>query len=149
MASKLQTFDDLYPGRFLRCGQLHGKNVTLTVARVEREPLVGDDGKEQMRATMYFAETQMGLVMCKTNGICCRAMFGATLADWIGKRVTLMPDKWNGEDCIRIAGSPDIKADITAEIALPRRKATKRLLRRTAAAATTAPAPEREPGEEG
>lgn len=144
----LKTFDDLYPGRFLKAGNLQGRNVTLTIAGVDREELVGDDGKPSTKATMQFTETKMGLVLCKTNGICIKAMFGTELAAWKGKRVTLMPDIWNGEPCIRIAGSPDIAADMTVSVQLPRRKATSRRLTKTAAKAQQAPA-QREPGEEG
>ena len=147
----LKTFDDLYPGRFLKAGNLQGKHVTLTIAGVDREALVGDDGKEQTKATMQFAETKMGLVLCKTNGICIRAMFGPELAAWKGKRLTLMPDTWNGEPCIRIAGSPDIAADMTVSVQLPRRKASTRRLTKTQAGKPAQPqqAPSREPGEEG
>ena len=149
----LKTFDDLYPGRFLKAGNLQGRNVTLTIASVQREGLVGDDGKEQQKATMLFRETQMGVVLCKTNGICIRAMFGDSLANWEGKRITLMPDVWNGEPCIRIAGSPDIPKDITVTVTLPRRKPFTRKLTVTRTAAQPAAQPpkpaEREPGEEG
>jgi len=64
----------------------------------------------------------MQLVTCKTNGLCLKAMFGDRLQNWVGKRVTLFPGEWNGEPCIRVWGSPDIPADISVDIRLPRRK---------------------------
>jgi hypothetical protein len=69
-------------------------------------------------------------VLCKTNGICLREMFGVQLAEWVGKRVTIFPDTWNGEPAIRVWGSPDIAADRDVQITLPRRKPFKKTLRR-------------------
>lgn len=147
MASKLVNFDDLYPGRFLKAGNLHGKHVTLTIASVDREELVGDDGKPSTKATMQFKETKLGLVLCKTNGLLIREMFGASLAAWVGRRVTIGPDTWNGEPCIRVMGGPDLATDCTCTVTLPRRKPFQRKLTKTAAPkAATEPAATREPG---
>jgi hypothetical protein len=62
-------------------------------------------------------------VLCRTNGLCLKAMFGDKLADWIGKRVIFFAGQWNGEECVRVYGSPDIAAPMTIQIQLPRRKA--------------------------
>lgn len=115
-------YDELYPGRFIKAGELKGKKVTLTIDTVELEGLVGDDGKEKPKAIVGFRETEKKLVTCKTNGLCMREMFGRHLPDWIGKRVTIFPDTWNGEPCIRIWGSPDIERDIKVTVTLPRRR---------------------------
>lgn len=115
-------FDQLYPGRFIKAGELQGKKVTLTIKEVDMENLISEDGKEKGKAVVSFVETDKMHVMCKTNGICLKAMFGKKLADWEGKRVTLFPDTWNGEPCIRVWGSPDIQADIDVMVALPRRR---------------------------
>jgi hypothetical protein len=69
-----------------------------------------------------FKETPKKLVTCKTNGICLKAMFGRSLADWIGKRIFIQAEVWNGKDCIRISGSPDIENEFDVEIKLPKRK---------------------------
>ena len=82
-------YDQLYPGRFIKAGELRGKKVTLTIADVDLEDLVGDDGKEKAKAIVSFRETPKKLVTCKTNGICLKEMFGKKLADWIGKRVRI------------------------------------------------------------
>lgn len=124
-------FDQLYPGRFIKAGELLGKKVPVTITAVDLEELVGDAGK-QVKAVLSFAETQKRLVLCKTNGICVREMFGKQIADWIGKRIVLFEDVWNGEPCTRIWGSPDIESDMQVEVALPRRKPFKRTLRATA-----------------
>jgi hypothetical protein len=135
---KPSVFDQLYPGRFIKAGELLGKKVTLTIADVNLEELVGDDGKAKAKAIVSFKETDKGLVTCKTNGICLREMFGVQLADWVGKRVTIFPDVWNGEPAVRIWGSPDIERDVEVTVTLPRRKPFKRSLKKVEAAAAPA-----------
>jgi hypothetical protein len=120
--AKPVNYDQLYPGRFLKAGEFLGKKVTLTITDVDLEELVGEDGKPKLKATVAFKETEKMLVACKTNGFCLKEMFGAEIAGWIGKRVTLFPDTWNGEPCIRVWGSPDIEADKVVTIQLPRRR---------------------------
>ena len=121
-------FDQLYPGRFLKAGEFLGKRVTLTISSVDTEDLMGEDGKEKVKAIISFAETEKKLVACKTNGICLREMFGKKLAEWEGKKVTLFPDTWNGEPCIRVWGSPDIAAEFEVLVSLPRRRPFKKTM---------------------
>jgi hypothetical protein len=121
-------FDQLYPGRFIKSGELLGKKVTLTITAVDLEDLEGGDGTKKAKAIISFDETEKKLVACKTNGICLREMFGKVLAAWIGKRVTIFPDTWNGEPCIRVWGSPDIEAEKEVEISLPRRRPFKKVM---------------------
>lgn len=125
---KPTTYDQLYPGRFLKAGELLGKKVTLTIADVDLEELVGDTGKPQVKCIVSFRETPKKLVACKTNGLCFKEMFGKTIADWIGKRVTLFEDSWNGEPATRVWGSPDIAEEIEVTITLPRRRPFKKTL---------------------
>lgn len=140
-------YDQLYPGRFIKAGELLGKKVTLTITDVDLEDLMGEDGKEKAKAIVSFRETQKKLVTCKTNGICLREMFGKQLANWVGKRVTLFPDTWNGEPCIRVWGSPDIEQDLDVQVALPRRRPFKKTMRRVGAKPTEAtPPPAFDPG---
>lgn len=120
-ASKPVDFDELYPGRFLKAGLLPQNGLTLTISDVDREELEGDKGKK-VKGYLSFADHEMQLVLNKTNGLCLKAMFGPTLSAWIGKRITLFRAKWDGEDCIRIWGSPDIEGDLDVQIALPRKR---------------------------
>jgi hypothetical protein len=119
---KPSVFDELYAGRFIKAGELLGKKVTLTIADVDLEELQDDSGGKKSKAIISFRETEKKLVTCKTNGLCLKAMFGKQLSAWIGKRVTLFEDVWNGEACTRIWGSPDITEEQVVEIALPRRR---------------------------
>ena len=121
-------YDQLYPGRFLKAGEFLGKKVTLTITDADIEELAGEDGKPKIKAIISFDETEKKLVACKTNGICLKEMFGKELANWIGKRVTLFPDVWNGEPCIRVWGSPDIEAEKEVTVTLPRRRPFKKTM---------------------
>jgi hypothetical protein len=137
---KPTVYDELYPGRFLKAGEFLGKKVQLTIADIEHEKLIGDDGKEQLKVIVSFKETQKKLVACKTNGMCFREMFGKVLADWIGKRVILFPDTWNGEECIRCWGSPDIAEEKDVTVSLPRRRPFVKHMHKTIGGKSKSPA---------
>lgn len=125
---KPTVYDQLYPGRFIKAGELQGKKVTLTIADVDIEELEGEGGAKKVKAIISFRESKKQLVACKTNGICLREMFGRELAVWIGKQITLFEDTWNGEPCTRIWGSPDIAHELEVEVALPRRRPFKKVM---------------------
>lgn len=141
---KPSVFDQLYPGRFIKAGELLGKKVTLTITSVDLEGLQDETGKTKAKAIISFKETDKGHVACKTNGICLKAMFGTKLSDWVGKRITLFEDTWNGEPATRIWGSPDLAADMEVSIELPRRRPFKKTMHKngTGAAAKVEAKPE-------
>ncbi len=145
MAEEKKTFrkpvdwDELYPGRFVKAGELLGKKVTLTITDVALDELEGDKGK-QIKGVVSFEESTKQLALNKTNGICLRAMFGRKLSEWVGKKVTLFPSQWNGEDCIRVWGSPDIDKDAEITVELPRKKPLKMTMHKVVKGAAAAPA---------
>lgn len=120
--AKPTDWDQLYPNRFIKAGELQGKKVTLTISDIDTEELVDGEGKKKVKGIVSFSERPIQLPLNKTNGLCLRAMFGKKLPEWLGKKITLFPDKWNGEDCIRIWGSPEIAEEMVVEIKLPRKK---------------------------
>ncbi|UOF77350.1 hypothetical protein [Caudoviricetes sp.] len=128
---KPKNYDDLYPGRFLKAGNFNGRKVTLTIKDYDLETLEGENGEKKAKAIIHFEETPRALVACKTNGLCFKAMFGADLTAWVGKKVFLYPAEWNGEPAIRVWGSPEIANDIDVEIKLPRRKPFRMVMRKT------------------
>lgn len=125
---KPTVYDQLYPGRFIKAAELLGKKVTVTISDVELEDLQGEDGANKTKAIISFKESPKKLVACKTNGLCIKEMFGKELANWVGKRVTLFEDVWNGEPCIRVWGSPDIEAEMEVTVSLPRRRPFKKVM---------------------
>jgi hypothetical protein len=114
-------WDELYPGRFLKASDFKGKNVTLKIKEVNLEELVGDKGA-QVKGVVSFEKTEKQLALNKTNGICMRDMFGKKVQEWVGKRVTLFASVWNGEECIRVFGSPDIAETREITVQLPRKR---------------------------
>lgn len=137
---KPTNYDELYPGRFLKAGLLKNQKVTLTIKDVDLEQLEDNTGKPKGKAIISFVERPMEMVACKTNGLCIKAMFGKELRDWIGKRITLFQGQWNGEECIRIWGSPDIEKEFTVSVELPRRKPFPMTMHKVADKKETAPA---------
>lgn len=137
--AKPQDWDELYPGRFLKAGELKGKKATLTIKDVDTDMLVGDDGKEKLKGVLSFVERTIQIPLNKTNGLCLKAMFGRKLNEWVGKRIILFPSKWNGEDAIRIWGSPDIKEEFELEVKLPRKKPMKMTMHKTAGVSVVKP----------
>lgn len=125
-------WDELYPGRFIKAGDLKGKQVTLTISAVRVEELVGDKGP-QMKGIVSFEGKGKQLPLNKTNGICMKAMFGREVQKWIGRRVTLFPGNWDGEPAIRIYGSPDIDSDMNVTVALPRKRPIDMVMRKVGA----------------
>jgi hypothetical protein len=121
-------WDELYPGRFLKAGQFGDKKVTLTISDVSIDKLVGDDGVAKVKGIISFEKTELQLALNKTNGLCLRELFGRELAKWIGRKVTLYAGEYNGDPCIRVWGSPELKADKTITIKLPKKAAKSHVL---------------------
>jgi hypothetical protein len=130
-------YDELFPGRFLKSGQFKGKAVTLTIAdvRIEKMP---DKNKERTKGILMFRETELELVLNKTNGECLKGMFGRRTDDWKGKRVSFCPEEVQAfgamELAIRVLGSPDIEREMKVEIRLGQ-KSTSRVMKKTTVAA--------------
>lgn len=119
-ATKPTDFAELFPTRFLKAGDLRGELVTLEITSVDVEPRVSHHGENRTRAVLSFAGTQRQLEISRINGICLREMFGRSLPNWIGKRVTLGASEWRGSWFIRVHGSPDIAQDREVSIDLQR-----------------------------
>lgn len=120
-------WDQLYPGRFMKAGEFNGRRVTLKITAVDLEELEGDKGK-QVKGVVAFERTDKQWALNKTNGICLKEMFGRKVQDWVGKRVTLFADQWDGEECIRVWGSPDLSGDREIIIQLPRKRPMKKVM---------------------
>lgn len=123
-------WDELYPGRFIKSVDFKGKQVTLKISEVRIEELVGDTGPK-IKGVISFDRTEKQWALNKTNGICLKEMFGKKVQEWVGKRVTLFPSTWNGEECIRVYGSPDIEADKQITVSLPRKRPIAMTMHRT------------------
>jgi len=121
--SKPTSYDELFPGRFLKAGLLKDKHHTLQISAVDRESFPqGKDKRDKVQGVLSFTKTEMQLALNSTNGQCLKGMFGKKVQSWVGKRITIKPDKTKmmGEtvDCIRLHGSPDIEKDMKVTISL-------------------------------
>lgn len=140
---EFQSYDELFPGRFLKAGLFNGQPVTYTIADIKREELESDRGTEP-KIIMAFHETPLQLVLAKVNAEAIKAMFGPSVPGWIGKRITLygttsiMPyPKRKDEPCIRVYGSPDITEVVRCEWTPPRRKPVVQILQPVASPTLT------------
>lgn len=123
-------FDQLYPGRFMKAGEFAGKKPTMTISSVDLDELEGDKGK-QVKGVISFKETDKQWALNKTNGICLREMFGRKPQEWVGHRVTLFAGQWDGEEAIRVWGSPELEGDKEVTVQLPRRRPIKMMMHKT------------------
>ena len=135
----VESFDALFPGRFLKAADLGNAKATAQIESVVIEQLEGDKGVED-KVLVSFVGKQKRLVLAKINGISLRAMFGSDVREWIGKRVTLyatadvMPLR-RGEACIRVYGSPDIDRPLPVEWKPAKRNKLRWVLQPTGATA--------------
>jgi hypothetical protein len=139
----VESFDALFPGRFLKAADLGNAKATAQIESVVIEQLEGDKGVED-KVLVSFVGKQKRLVLAKINGISLRAMFGSDVRQWIGKRVTLyatadvMPLR-RGEACIRVYGSPDIERPLPVEWKPAKRNKLRWVLQPTGTATAAQP----------
>jgi len=118
----------LNPSRFLKSQSFAGREPSFTIKTVRIEELEGTDGKKKVKGIISFQEISKEWVLNRTVVECLKAMWGRETNDWHGHRVTLYAapfhDNTTGEDttCIRVRGSPDLPADTSITISLPRKK---------------------------
>ena len=95
--------DDIFTGSTLKAGDLGDKDVTLTITGVEIK-----EYEEGSKPVLSFAGTQKTFVCNKTNANRIAEMHGRKNIDeaWVGKQITLYPDRveFRGDmvDAIRV-----------------------------------------------
>ena len=77
---------EAFPSKYLAAADLHDRNVTVIMGRVEMEEL----GKEQ-KPVLYFKGKEKGLVLNKTNSTTIAAAYGDETNDWQGQELILFP----------------------------------------------------------
>ena len=141
---EVQTFANLYPGRFLDASCLDGKQVTLTISDVHKEVLEDEKGEKSEKVILEFAQqTKRVLVLNRSNGECIRQIVaalgygeGRQLKDWISRRITFYPTTTRlganpSVPCVRVSGSPELKGDLQIQLKLPKKKAVSMTLKAT------------------
>lgn len=114
---KPTTWDEIDPKRWLRAETLQDKPRTLKIDALYQEVL--DEGTDNWETIISFEGKTRELVLNATNKRLLRAMFGKKPQEWVGHSVTLQPELVDafGErvEAVRVAGSPDIAADIRVD----------------------------------
>ena len=102
-------FAKAYPSDHLRCPDLEGKEVTLTIkswSYPDSKLDVGGDGKSMKGTVIIFEESPKRFVANVTNYQTISSFYGPDPDKWVGKKITLRPDttKFGRETkaCIRI-----------------------------------------------
>lgn len=99
----------MFDNEYLGSWDLQGRDVTVTIARVEARKLKSQRG-EAHKPVLYFEGKEKGFVCNKTNGRAIAGMYGTKTEAWVGKRITLYATTTSagGEtvDCIRVRPTP-------------------------------------------
>lgn len=85
---------EAFPSNFIAAGDLDGRSVTLTIARVADPGTVKrEDGQKIDKPILYFAEKPNGpaMILGKTNARAVRMIHGNDMARWTGKKITIYP----------------------------------------------------------
>jgi hypothetical protein len=103
-----------------------GRDVTVVIDSVRLEPIADDKGVVKEKWIIRFRNKDRGWVCNLTNAILLSSMWGRDIDGWIGKAVTIGPEKvrFGGEtvDGIRVKGAPHLEKPLEVEVRLPRKK---------------------------
>ena len=138
-------FSEMYPTDRFYAADFKGKAWTLTFRAQDpvTSELLGKGGSsEKTLPIWHFDETTKKFPAVKTNGVCARALFGDESEAWAGHRITLYPapDPSGLSDdglCVRVKGSPELKAKLVFTAQIGRTKKTFTLVPTKSAAPIT------------
>ena len=100
----------MYDRDYIGAWDLQGRDVVVTIARVEAKELVSQGNRKNKKPVVYFDGTEKGLALNKTNGKAIAGMYGTKTEDWIGRKITIYATRtqMGGEevDCVRVRPTP-------------------------------------------
>ena len=79
-------FEDFFPRTYVKASDLNGKDLTLTIRRVERKEF--EDGTKPV---LWFEEITKALILNRTNFSIIEKLWGEDTDHWIDKSITLFP----------------------------------------------------------
>jgi hypothetical protein len=99
--------EDVFPSRFWKAGDLNGEPLVVIIEGTVRETLKTPDGREEVKAVLYFTGSKKCLPLNVTNWDSVVEICGSEDSDmWPGHKLELYPTKtqMGGRtvDCIRI-----------------------------------------------
>jgi len=77
--------NQLYPSDYLKAADLQGRDVTVTIERIEVVTMT--DG--QPKPCVYFKGKQKGLLLNKTNAMNIASLYGPNTDGWVGQPIVL------------------------------------------------------------
>jgi hypothetical protein len=96
----------MFPSEYVAAEDLQGKDVALTIAKVEKATLRTNDKKTKDAFLIHFDRARKPLVLNKTNARTIAQLHGTQAEKWVGKRVALYPTTCDAfgqtTTCIRI-----------------------------------------------
>lgn len=106
MAEERIHYKLLFPSKYLKCADLRGRDVPVTIRRIiEKATIEGEKGRKETKPLAYFVETQAAakregteekaLVLNVTKCNIIAELHGPYPVDWVGKRIILYPSKAN------------------------------------------------------
>jgi hypothetical protein len=88
----MATAADFFPSNYLRSTDLKGKEVVVTIDRVESDAFE-NDGKKQVKPVIHFRDSGVKPLVCnKTNFVMIAAACGPDSDSWPGKQIVLFGD---------------------------------------------------------
>lgn len=107
----MPNINDAFPSKFLKASDLGGQEPIVTIDRVDFEAV---GRSREMKAVVYFANKQKGLVLNKTNATKIATVTGTSMTEeWHGHRIRLFATEteFGGDtvDCIRVKPATNSK----------------------------------------
>ena len=81
---------------FIFAFDLNGKDVTVTIARVEAGQLTGSGGRKAKKPIVYFEGKEKGLALNATNAKTIAALYGNYTEKWVGESITSFGSRSGG-----------------------------------------------------
>lgn len=99
---------------------LNGKDVTVTIAKVEAGQIASNGGRKAKKPIVYFEGTEKGFPLNSTNARTIASLYTPYTEKWLGQKITLFPTttQMGGEtvECIRVRPTiPGKKAKQSAD----------------------------------
>ena len=102
--------DLMFPGRYLKSVELKGRDVPITIDRVDKEELLKRDKKtKETKWILHFRESEKALVLNVTNARTITGLYG-NAKGWAGKRITLYPTTCHGERSVLVSRNMSLRA---------------------------------------
>jgi len=83
-------FSDAFPSKYLSSDDLDGREIKLTIGRIELEEIGRDRDKKPV---IYFTKAKKGMVLNKTNARAIAAAYGDEMTQWEDREIILFSMK--------------------------------------------------------